>query len=478
MNIEKVKITNYLNSISRERDKWRWRNSYYHKSLKNIYNFFIPKEEKILEIGCSTGDLLAGLEPLHGIGVDLSPAAIKLAREKYSDNNNLTFIQGDAETFELNEKTNYVILSDTIGYLNDIQTAFENIKNVMTPKSRLIINSYNFVWEPIFRIAQWLGLKQKIPQQNWLSNDDIVNLLELAGYEVVHKEGFILFPKYIPLLSSFLNGFVAKWPLIRGLTIAQFIVARLRYAPPDDDINNYTVSVIVPARNEAGNIEQAITRTPEMGKWTEFIFIEGNSQDNTWEEIQRIKEKYSNKRIKIMQQDGKGKKDAIYKGFAHAEGDVLMILDSDLAVMPEDLPKFYKAIAENKGEYINGVRLVYPIEKKAMRFLNLYANKTFSILFSYILNQPYKDTLCGTKVLWRKDWERIKENLWYFGDFDPYGDFDIIFGAAKLCLKTIQIPVRYRARTYGKIQIDRFSGGWLLLKMACIGFKKFKLNLR
>jgi len=471
-------IIELLNNIAADRDKWRKRNKYYHKSLKRVYNFFIPKNKKVLEIGCSTGDLITDLEPETGVGIDISDVAIEIAKKKYGDSDNLTFICDDAHSFSLNEKFDYIVISDTVGYLYDIQKTFENIKNVITPETRIVINFYNFVWEPVFRIAQRLGLKQKLPQQNWLSNDDVVNLLELAGYEIVRKEGFILFPIYIPLISSFINGFIAKLPLIRHLTIAQFIVARLRYTPPEEIVNSYSVSVIIPARNEAGNIEQAITRTPEMGKWTEFIFIEGNSQDNTWEEIQRVKNKYPDKRIKIMQQDGKGKKDAVYKGFAHAEGDILIILDSDLAVMPEDLPKFYNAIAENKGEYINGVRLVYPMEDKAMRFLNLYANKTFSILFSYILSQPYKDTLCGTKVMWRKDWDRIKENMWYFGDFDPYGDFDIIFGAAKLCLKSVQMPVRYRARTYGEIQINRFSGGWLLLKMTIKGFVMFKWYLK
>jgi glycosyltransferase involved in cell wall biosynthesis len=286
----------------------------------------------------------------------------------------------------------------------------------------------------------------------------------------------MLLPVYIPLISDIINGFLAKLPLIKHLTVAQFIVARPIF--PVEKNYNPSVSVVVPARNESGNIEAAITRTPDMGEWTEIIFVEGGSSDDTWEEIKRVKEKYPEKKIKITRQDGKGKGDAVRKGFQLAEGEILMILDADLTMPPEELPKFYKAIVENKGEFINGVRLVYPMEDQAMRLLNLYGNKFFSLIFTYILGQNYKDTLCGTKVLRKSDYEKLAANRNYFGDFDPYGDFDLIFGAAKLCLKTVQLPIKYKSRTYGETNISRFSGGWLLLKMSWLGFLKFKWRLR
>jgi glycosyltransferase involved in cell wall biosynthesis len=317
-------------------------------------------------------------------------------------------------------------------------------------------------------------LKQSHPRQNWLSRDDIVNLLDLAGFEVVHSEGALLFPKYIPIVSALLNAVLAKLPLLRQLTVTQFIVARPRHEPPAEDAAAYTVSIVVPARNEAGNIEAAIARTPAMGLWTEFIFVEGHSQDNTWETIQRVQTEHSEHRIIAARQPGKGKKDAMLTGYAYCTGDIIMILDADLTMPPEELPKFYRAIASNKGEFINGVRLVYPMEDKAMRLLNLFGNKFFSLAFSYILGQPYKDTLCGTKVFWRHDYERMAANRAYFGDFDPFGDFDLIFGAAKLALKAVQMPIHYKERTYGSTQISRFSHGWLLLKMTWVGLRKFK----
>ncbi|MCX7846600.1 MAG: bifunctional class I SAM-dependent methyltransferase/glycosyltransferase family 2 protein [bacterium] len=467
-----------LDRIAAERDTWKRRARGYHAAIERIYRFFVPRGRRVLEVGCATGDLLVALEPVRGVGVDVSSVAIARAREKYGGIAGLSFVQGDAHTFRLEEKFEYVVMSDTIGYLEDVQVALENLHHVMTPRSRLVINSYNFLWEPLLRLATWLGLKQPQPAESWLSVADIENLLRLADFEVVHKENFLLLPMQIPVVSAIMNGFLVKLPGLRHLGLAQFIIARPCYRPGREALGKYSVSVIIPARNEAGNIEAAVQRTPEMGAWTELIFVEGHSRDSTWEEIQRVQEAYPHRRIKIMQQDGKGKKDAVYKGFAHASGDVLMILDADLTMPPENLPKFYRALVENHGEYINGCRLVYPMEKQAMRFLNLLGNKFFSLAFSYLLGQRYKDTLCGTKVLWRADWERILADHGYFGEFDPFGDFDIIFGAAKLGLKTVEIPIRYRERTYGTTQISRFRHGWLLIKMTWVGFVKFKWQVR
>ena len=178
--------------------------------------------------------------------------------------------------------------------------------------------------------------------------------------------------------------------------------------------------------------------------------------------------------IKVLQQDGKGKGDAIRKGFDNASGDVLMILDADLTVPPAALPKFYRAIASGKGEFINGTRLVYPMEYEAMRLLNHIANRTFAKVFSYLLNQRFTDTLCGTKVLTRTAYRQIVTGRRYFGDFDPFGDFDLIFGAAKLNLKLIEVPIRYTSRTYGETQISRFRHGLLLLRMVVFAWWKLK----
>jgi ubiquinone/menaquinone biosynthesis C-methylase UbiE len=467
----KKKIVEAMDYISQKRDKYIRRNRYYYKDMIKFLRFNIPVNSKVLEIGCGTGYLLNALKPARGVGIDISPGMIATAKENY---NHLEFYQMDAENLQLQETFNFIIISDTLGYFEDIQKAFKELAKVTHPGTRIIITYHSFLWQPLLKLAEWLHLKMPQPHLNWLNKRDIINLLELEGFDIIKRGRRFLFPKFFPLLSWFFNKYIAHLPLFNRLCITGYIITRPSVFGAVDS-KDYSVSVIVPARNEAGNIENAVKHTPRLGKHTEIIFVEGHSTDNTLAEIKRVYEKYKNEwDIKYTVQEGKGKGDAVREGFAMANGDILMILDGDLTVPPEDLSKFYNAITTGKGEYINGSRLVYPMEKQAMRMLNVLGNKFFSIMFSWLLGQPLKDTLCGTKVISKENWEKIVANRSYFGEFDPFGDFDLIFGASKLNLKIVEVPIRYRAREYGKTNISRFRHGWLLLKMVFFAMNKIK----
>jgi glycosyltransferase involved in cell wall biosynthesis len=320
-------------------------------------------------------------------------------------------------------------------------------------------------------MGERLGLKMPQQYQNWLSSDDISNLLSLAHFQIVKSEFRLLVPKRIPWFSDFINRYFASLPGLRRLCLCQYLVAR---PVKQNEKKEFSTTILIPCKNEKGNIEPAVKRIPPFGKHHEIIFVDGHSTDGTQKEVNRIIKAYPDKDIKLMIQDGQGKGDAVRKGFAAAKGDVLMILDADLTVSPEDLPKFFTALAENHGEFINGCRLVYPMEKQAMRFLNYLGNKFFSIMFTWILNQRFKDTLCGTKALFKRDYEKIQADRSYFGDFDPFGDFDLIFGAVKQNLKVVEVPIRYGERTYGSTNISRFRHGWLLMKMTLFAYKKIK----
>ncbi len=465
--MEKKEIQLYFNKVAGQRVKWKRRNSYYHRLLEKQYKLLIPVNSKVLEIGCGPGDLLASLKPAIGVGVDFSDRILEEARTKYPD---LEFIAQDAETLELNDTYDYIILSDLVGSLWDVQNAFEMISRVCHSRTRLIISNYNFLWEPVLRFAEFTGLKLRQPLQNWLSSSDITKLLQLTGFEIIKTDRKILLPVYIPLVSGIFNNFLANLPLVGRLSLQTFFIARKTVMQDED----HDVSIVVPAKNEKGNIESAILKTPEFGRSQEFIFVEGGSSDGTYEEILRVKEKYPGKKIVVLKQSQRGKGNAVREGFDKATGSILMILDADLTTPPEDLVKFYNAIKFNTAEFINGCRLVYPMEKEAMRMLNLVANKLFGTLFSFLLGQKLKDTLCGTKVLCKKDYEMIIANRKYFGDFDPFGDFDLLFGAAKLNLKITEIFVRYKDRTYGTTQISRFRHGLLLIRMCLFAARKIK----
>jgi cellulose synthase/poly-beta-1,6-N-acetylglucosamine synthase-like glycosyltransferase len=463
----KLQIIGYFNSTAKTREKWYKKNYYYHKLLRKYYSFLIPPGCKVLEIGCGAGDLLNGVKPGYGVGIDFSEEIVKIAKEKYPD---INFIVSDAEEIELSEKFDYIIISDLTGYLWDIQSVFKNLKKVCNDKTRIIISSYNYLWEPLLKLSESLGLKQKQPLQNWLSMKDLTGLLELEGFDTIKTDRKILLPKKIPLLNYIFNNIISNLPVLNHLCLVNLIIARKE----QEHGNELSVSILVPAKNEKGNIENAILRTPVFGKSQEFIFMEGNSKDGTFEEMMRVKDKYKDINIIVDRQTGTGKGNAVREGFDKATGEILMILDADLTTPPEDLIKFYDAIKESRGEFINGCRLVYPMEKQAMRLLNLFANKFFGLFFTYLLGQKVKDTLCGTKVLLKEDYEKIKISRKYFGDFDPFGDFDLLFGAAKLNLKIVEIPIRYRDREYGSTQINRFKHGWLLLKMSLFALKKIK----
>jgi len=453
-------------------NRWRRRNAYYYAQLHRLFRLHIPPGASVLEIGCGLGDLLNDLQPARGVGIEAKPHEARLAARRFD---HLEIVCADYDRFELGETFDYVIVSNALAQMKDVQAMFERIRAVCRPDTRIIVAYFNALWEPVLKLAALLRQRANVPEANWLSVTDVLNLLGLADLEVVRTSSEILFPKYVPGLSTFLNRCLCRfWPFNK-LPLVNLFVARPRMAPTRG--RSLTCSVIVPTHNERGNIAGAIERTPHLGSHTEIIFVDGNSTDGTADEVERQMRSNPERDIKLLHQgDGRGKGDAVRKAFAAATGDVLMILDADLTVPPEDLPKFFNAIADGRGEFINGTRLVYPLEHQAMRFLNKCGNQVFSMLFSWLLNQRFRDTLCGTKVLLRTNYERIAAARSYFGEFDPFGDFDLIFGAAKANLKIVEIPVRYAARRYGETSINRFRDGWLLLAMSWVAFRKLKLR--
>ena len=440
---------------------------YYQRLLRKQYAFWVPPGLQVLEVGCALGDLLAAVRPAHGVGVDFSPAMIALARQRHPE---LEFHVAEAAETPATGKFDYILLADLVNDLPDVQAVFERLQAVAHPRTRLVVSFFNNLWRPMLRVGERLGLKSPTLLQNWLSKDDVHNLLHLAGWEIIKTDPRILWPARFPLWSWLCNRWLA--PLLPPFCLTIGVIARPK--PRPDPAARYRCSVVIPARNEAGNIEEAVQRTPEMGLGTELIFIEGHSTDDTWGALQRLVAKYPQRSIKVLKQQSRGKGGAVREAFAAATGDVLFILDADLTMPPEELPKFYEAARSGTAEFVNGVRLVYPMEEQAMQFLNMLANKAFGLTFSWLLGQKIKDTLCGTKVLFRADYEAIARNRAYFGEFDPFGDFDLLFGAAKLNLRIVDLPIRYRARTYGKTNIHRWSHGWLLLRMVAFAARRLK----
>jgi len=458
-----------FDAVAADRERWKKKNRYYYKKITDYYRFFIPEGSSVLEIGSGDGRLLAALKPSRGVGIDASPRFVEIARKEHPQ---LEFRQGFAETFKSREKFDYVILSGLVGYLDDVQAALENLHQVCKPSTRVLVDYYNFAWEPVLRMGSRLGLRMPEKIQNWLSLEDLANLLHISGFDVIGKHRKLLFPVYIPLVSAFMNRVVANLPFFRKADLLHFIIARPDVKEPSKD---ETVSVIVACKNEKGNIEELMRRIPVFPAGMEVICVDGRSNDGTREELERVKPLFPEKNILVYDQKGPaGKGHAVREAFERAKGDILIILDADISVAPEDIVKFYDLLVSRRGEFINGTRLVYPMEKQAMRFLNILGNKFFSAAFTYLLSQRIKDTLCGTKALYRPDYQKLAANRSYFGNFDPFGDFDLLFGAAKLNLKIVEVPVRYYERRYGTTKIHRFRAGFLLLGMCTIAMRRLK----
>jgi len=482
----KKQVWEHFDEFASRLDRWRQRNLYYYHDLEKLHQFLIPSNAKVLDIGCGTGDLLAATKPKIGVGIDLSEKVVAIAQQKYP---NLQFYSLDVEKITPEQigiqDFDYIILSGVMGYLSDIQTVLEKLQAFCSPHTRVILSFHNYLWEPLLWFAEKIGQRRPQPLQNWLAVPDILNFLEITGYIPIKQSKRFLFPKNIPILSKLINQFICHLPIIEQLCLTHYVIARKQFNESSDRRSSAnilqnslpSVSIVVPTRNEAGNIQSIFERIPALGKHTEIIFVEGNSTDNTWDIIQsELARQEPNHQFsyKSLQQSGKGKGDAVRLGFAHATGDVLMILDADLTVAPEALPQFLAVIASGHGEFINGSRLVYPRSDLAMPWLNTLANKFFASLFSFLLNQRLKDTLCGTKVLWRSDYERIVAQRHYFGDFDPFGDFDLLFGAAKLNLHIVEVPIRYQPRIYGSSNIAHVREGIVLLKMCFYAARKIR----
>jgi SAM-dependent methyltransferase len=450
---------------------------YFYDYLTKVFRSRIPAGQRVLDIGCGSGHLIAALDPSAGVGIDLSAPAIAAARQRYGGEN-LRFLEGDATDPSVLAQAggpfDVILMVNVVTHLADVQRAFESVLPLCHRRTRVFIFSYSRLWQPVLRLAELLHLKYRQPPEAWLPPEEIRTMLALADFEVVRRDSLIVFPAHVPLVADLLNRYVGRLPGLAWLSLMYGIIARPTPACFPASPRPPSTSVVVPCRNEAGHIRSLVERLPDLGPGSEFLFVEGNSTDDTEQAIRDAIAENPGRPLRLLKQTGQGKGDAVRLGFEEARGDVLVILDSDMGVAPEEVPKFVAALVRGKGEMINGSRMVYPIEGQAMRFLNLLANKLFAVLFSWILEQQVRDTLCGTKALYREDYLRISANRAYFGDFDPFGDFDLLFGAARLNFKIVDVAVRYHERQYGQTNISRFRHGWLLLRMSLFAARKLK----
>ena len=452
----------------------RRRNRFFHSQVNRLIQAQMRPDCSIIDLGCGDGEFINLAAPTlrEAVGVDVDGQAIADARARARTG---TFIEAAVE--ELTEapldRPDYIVMSMLLDQVYDVHTVLRTVHEWSARQTRIIVVTYNRLWRPLLRLAELLRLKAVNPNESYVPRAEVENLLETCGFEITKRLDGVLIPIYIPLVSRLVNRWIAPLPLFRHLGLVHMTVAR----PLGKlDARGESVSIVIAARNEEGHIRELIERIPEFGSSQEIIFVEGGSADDTWGAIQRVTEEQSGgtRRVIALKQQGQGKGDAVRAGFARAQGDILMILDADISVPPEELPRFYEALRMDVCEFANGSRLIYPMEDKAMRFLNMVGNKFFGLMFSYLLGQPVRDTLCGTKVLRRSDYERIAANRGRFGELDPFGDFDLLFGASAQGMRIRDVPIHYKERRYGTTNISRFRHGILLLRMSRLAAARVK----
>lgn len=453
----------------------RRRNRFFHSQVNRLIEAQMRPESTLIDLGCGDGELIASLGTTlkNAVGVDIDSQAIDDAQARGIDAEFMCSAVEELTAPPLSAP-DYIVMSMLLDQTYDVYTILEMVHEWSEAKTRLIVVTYNRLWRPFLRLAELLRLKAVNPNENYVPRSEVVNLLETCDFEITKQLDGVLIPIHIPLIARLFNRWLAPLPLLRHLGLVHLIVARPLAKRP---IAEESVSIVIAARNEEGHISELLDRIPEFGSSQEVIFVEGGSSDGTWEAIQREIEQRpisGSRRLLGLQQSGKGKGDAVRAGFSSAQGDILMILDADISVPPEELPRFYDALRRDACEFANGSRLIYPMEDKAMRFLNIIGNKIFGLMFTYLLGQPVRDTLCGTKVLRRDDYERIAANRARFGELDPFGDFDLLFGASAQGMRIRDIPVHYKERRYGTTNISRFRHGLLLLRMSRLAAVKLK----
>lgn len=436
-------------AVAPSRSRWLARRGYYYDLMRRALGFFVEPGERVLNVRSQTGWMLDAVKPAEGVGLEITQEMVDVAREEHPQ---FCYEVGFPDVHVVEGKFDAIIVADP-GETADLQKEFENLRRCCHRGTRLYIYGYNPLWEAPLKLMEKLGLKMPQPEQNWLTEFDFRGILELSGFQLLKVHYLGLLPVGIPVLSWFCNDVLAAIPGLRRLCLIQVIVARP--VPEGGVVGDYSVSVIVPCRNEEGNIESAVKRLPLLGKTTEIIFCDDKSTDGTRAEVERMMREHPDKNIRLVDGPGICKAKNVWAGFDAAKNDILLILDADLAVMPEEMPRFIEALAGNCGEFINGSRLVYPVPRAAMKTFNRVGNVVFSCLFSMLLGQRIKDTLCGTKVLWRRDWLRMRKYVDYWGVSDRWGDYDLLLGAAKLNLRIIDLPVHYQERVAGVSKMTR-----------------------
>jgi ubiquinone/menaquinone biosynthesis C-methylase UbiE len=455
---QKENVEEHFDEVAKKYDYWKNKNWYYYETIKSFIGRIIPEGASVLEVGCGTGEILASVKPSRGVGIDISSEMTKIAARKFPQ---YDFIHAPIEELKINEKFDYVIMVDVVDHVYDVMDVFENLFKFCKPTTQIILTTINPWWDPILMLMEKIGAKMPEGPHNFIEKRNLSKMVELLDFSISYSGYMLLFPKYIPVLSFLANSLGTRMWGISKCSAVQYMIIQPTVKNKTD--LGYGCSVIIPCYNEAGNIEEAVKRVPQMGRGTEVVVVNDGSKDKTAEIVRGLQLPHV---TLIDYSPNRGKGNAVKAGFDAAQNEVIMILDADISTPPEELPRFFNPLNQGRCQFVNGTRLVYPMQEQAMRTLNLFGNKLFGMIMSFITQQHLTDTLCGTKALLKSDFKRMSWGL------DKWGDFDLLFGAAKIGSKIMEVPVHYKSRKADKSKMNSFRHGLHLLRACFLGFRE------
>jgi ubiquinone/menaquinone biosynthesis C-methylase UbiE len=456
-------VQEHFDEIAKNYDYWKKKNWYYYSTIKSFIRRVVPERSRVLEIGCGTGEILASLNPSYGVGIDISAQMVKLATQKFPQH---SFIHSPIEDLKLEEKFDYIVMVDVVDHVYDVMDVFKSVYRFCKPTTRVILTTINPWWDPILMLMEKIGAKMPEGPHNFIEKGNLTKILDLMDFSLSYSGYLLLFPKHIPVLSFLANAIGTRLWGLNKMSSVQYMIIEPR--PQNTTDLHLGCSVIIPCYNEGGNIQEAIKRVPKMGRETEIVVVNDGSKDDTAQQVRALQNMYPNlKLVDYSPNRGKGK--AVQAGFEASTQEIVMILDADMTVPPEELPRFFSPLNKGLCQFVNGTRMVYPMQSESMRTANLFGNKIFGLIMSFLTQQSLTDTLCGTKALYRKDLKRIKWGL------DRWGDFDLLFGAAKMGSKIMEVPVHYMSRKAGQSKMKSFRHCLHLLRACLLGFRELVL---
>ncbi len=408
-----------------------------------------------------------------GQNIDSNKIFIKEIDEQYQikHKDNIHYVNENIENILSDCDT--VVISDIEHQLNPAKNLL-NLSRIVGDNTKIILLSKNMVWMILIKILK-LFFSFSPKKNNFLPSSYLDNLYSSCNLELIRQEKIIALPINIPFLTKIINR-IFRLPLLNFFCMSNIAILKKKIKNSSNH-KDLKISFIIPCKNEQDNIKVFEQKINENTEPDEYLFGDDNSSDKTSDEIDKLIEKLSDK--KIIKYNGPGicKSENVYKGIDLSSGDIIVIYDADHTVSFEDIKFSVSIMKKTNVDFINCTRMIYPQKDGAMKFANFIGNTIFASLFSLLFKKKITDTLCGTKIFYKKDWEKIKENTSQWGMKDLWGDFDLLIGAYKNNLKITEVPVTYYERRENETKMTSLISNTLRMFFIVI-YSYYKLRLR